>query len=39
MAESRTALSTETARLTTLVEGLREARKVRWHIDVDPLET
>jgi len=39
MAESRTALSTETARLTTLIEGLRESRKVRWHIDVDPLET
>ncbi len=39
MAESRSALGTETARLPTLIERMREARKVRWHIDVDPLET
>ena len=38
MSESRTALSAETARLTGIIEGMREARTVRWHIDVDPME-
>jgi len=38
MAGSRAALSTETARLPALIQGMREARTVRWHIDVDPLE-
>jgi len=38
MSESRTALGSEIARLTTVIEGMREARTVRWHIDVDPME-
>jgi len=38
MSESRTALSSETARLTGVIEGMRESRTVRWHIDVDPME-
>ena len=38
MAESRAALSTETARLPPLIEGMRKSRSVRWHIDVDPME-
>ena len=38
MSQSRAALSAETARLTGIIEGMREARTVRWHIDVDPME-
>jgi primosomal protein N' (replication factor Y) len=38
MAESRAALGAETARLPAFIEGMREARTVRWHIDVDPME-
>lgn len=38
MAESRAALGAETARLPAVIEGMREARTVRWHIDVDPME-
>jgi len=38
MSESRSALGVEIARLTGIIEDMREARKVRWHIDVDPME-
>ena len=38
MSESRAALSAQTARLTGIIEGMREARTVRWHIDMDPME-
>jgi len=38
MSQSRTALSSETARLTGVIEGMRASRTVRWHIDVDPME-
>ena len=38
MSESRAALGAETARLTGIIEGMPEARTVRWHIDVDPME-
>ena len=38
MSESRATLSAETVRLTGIIEDMREARTVRWHIDVDPME-
>jgi len=38
MSESRAALGAETARLTGIIEDMRESRTVRWHIDVDPME-
>jgi len=38
MSESRAALGAETARLTGIIESMREARAVRWHIDIDPME-
>ncbi|MEX2500092.1 MAG: primosomal protein N' [Wenzhouxiangellaceae bacterium] len=37
-AGSRSALSAETTRLAGVIEDMREARTVRWHIDVDPME-
>jgi len=38
LADSRSVLTREIAGLAEAIEQLKEARSVRWHIDVDPLE-
>ena len=38
LSDSRSVLAREISGLAEAIEGLKEARGVRWHIDVDPLE-